>query len=117
MRAFDQGLEMSQAEVEKLFIDLHSSPQVKNVASLISKRLGRKLEPFDIWYDGFKPRSSILPEELDKTVMAKYPSRQAFEKDLPEILTRLGFNRDRALEITSHIAVDPFTRCRPCMGI
>ena len=53
-RKFDQEFEISQQEVEKLFVALVSSPQVKEVAALIKQRLGRDLQPYDIWYDGFK---------------------------------------------------------------
>jgi PBP1b-binding outer membrane lipoprotein LpoB len=61
-RAFNQGLEMTMQEVEELFVELVSSPLVAEVGKLISSRLGRPLEPFDIWYDGFKPRSGISEE-------------------------------------------------------
>jgi hypothetical protein len=53
-RKFDQEFELSQAEVEDLFIKMVGSEQVKQVGELIAKRLGRDLKPFDIWYDGFK---------------------------------------------------------------
>jgi hypothetical protein len=106
-RKFDQEMEIPQEEVEKLFIDFVSSPQVKKVATLISKRLKRKLEPFDIWYDGFKPRSTISQEELDNKVRAKYPTREAFEKGLPEILKTLGFDDKMAKYICEKVAVDP----------
>lgn len=35
--------------VVKMLEDVFSSPLVKDVARLIEKRLGRKLEPFDVW--------------------------------------------------------------------
>jgi hypothetical protein len=105
-RKFDQEMQISQADVEKLFIEFCSSPQVKNVAALISKRLNRKLEPFDIWYDGFKARSSINESELDKMTKAKYPTKDAFAKDLPNILVKLGFAEEKAKWITSKITVD-----------
>lgn len=105
-RAFDQGMEIPQDNVEKLFIEFISSPQVKEVAKLISKRLGRKLQPFDIWYDGFKARNSINEDDLSAKTKAKYPNRDAFEKDLPEILIKLGFSKEKALAITSKITVD-----------
>jgi hypothetical protein len=58
---------------------------VKEVAALIKQRLGRDLQPYDIWYDGFKSRSEMDPAELDKKVMAKYPTKDAFVADLPQI--------------------------------
>jgi hypothetical protein len=105
-RKFDQEMEIPQADVEKLFTDLLSSPQVKQVAQLISKRLNRKLQPFDIWYDGFKARSSVKQEDLDAKVKAKYPTKDAFEKDLPNILVKLGFKAEMAQSITSKISVE-----------
>jgi hypothetical protein len=105
-RKFEQEMEIPQEEVEKLFTDFISSPQVKKVASLISQRLNRKLQPFDIWYDGFKARSSIGAGELDKKTKAKYPNREAFEKDLPNILKKLGFKDQIAAYICDKIAVD-----------
>ena len=105
-RKFELELEIPEADVEKLFITVLSSPQVKQVAGLISSRLGRKLEPFDIWYDGFKSRSSISAEELDKKTKTKYPNREAVQKDLPEILKKLGFKADKAAWITDKIQVD-----------
>lgn len=107
MRAFDGTMEIPQDQVEKLFTEFCSSPQVKQVASLISKRLGRPLQPFDIWYDGFKSRSTMDQSALDKLTKAKYPNTAAFEADIPNILIKLGFKPDKAKEIASHIAVDP----------
>ncbi|MCK9202931.1 MAG: hypothetical protein M0P58_00665 [Bacteroidales bacterium] len=107
LRAFDAGMEIPEDQVQKLFTDLCSSPQVKQVGALISKRLGRPLQPFDIWYDGFKARSSMNMDLLDKTTRAKYPNTQAFEADIPNILIKLGFKPDKAKEIASHITVDP----------
>lgn len=106
-RAFDGGMEISQADVEKAFTDLCSSDQVKKVAALIKSRLGRDLQPFDIWYDGFKARSNLDQEMLTKMTRAKYPNTEAFNKDIPNILMKLGFKPDKANEIASHITVDP----------
>lgn len=105
-RKFELELEIPEEDVEKLFIAVLSSPQVKEVAGLISNRLGRKLEPFDIWYDGFKSRSSISADELDKKTKTKYPNREAVQKDLPEILKKLGFKADKAAWISDKIQVD-----------
>jgi hypothetical protein len=107
LRAFDQGMEISQPDVENLFTQLCTSPEVKEVAGLIRKRLGRPLMPYDIWYDGFKSRSTLDQAMLDKMTRAKYPNTAAFEKDIPRILTTLGFSPQMATEIASHITVDP----------
>ncbi|MCL2167711.1 MAG: hypothetical protein FWH59_01135 [Lentimicrobiaceae bacterium] len=106
-RTFESELEMTLADVEKLFISLVTSPQVKQVADIITKRLGRKLQPFDIWYDGFKSRSSINQDSLDNDVRNKYPDVTAFQNDLPNILVKLGFTPEKAKFICSHVQVDP----------
>jgi hypothetical protein len=106
-RKFEQEMEMPMEEVEKLFVDFISSPLTKEVAALISKRLNRKLQPFDIWYDGFKPRSNIAQQQLDVLVSKRYPDATAFEKELPLLLQKLQFSKEKSLEICSRIAVEP----------
>jgi hypothetical protein len=105
-RSFELYMEIPQKEVEDLFIELVSSKQIKEVADLISKRLGRKLEPFDIWYNGFGPAKRISEEELNNLTRKKYPTNKDFEKDIPRILTRLGFTEEKAKYIASKITVD-----------
>jgi hypothetical protein len=106
-RTFEADMEIPLQDAEQLFGQYLSSPQVKSVAAVIKKRLGRNLEPFDIWYDGFKTRTSIPAETLDNATRAKYPNRQAVQDDLPQILVKLGFDKAEAMDITSHIQVDP----------
>lgn len=105
-RKFDSEMEISQKQIEELFSAFVSSEQVAKVAELIKVRLGRDLQPYDIWYDGFKSRSSFSPEMLDQVVNKKYPSKDAFEKDLPNILVKLGFTFEKAAELSSRITVD-----------
>ncbi len=105
-RAFDAGLELSMEEVESLFVSLMDHPLMKQVGELVSQRLGRPLRPFDIWYDGFKARSGISEEELDRIVNKRYPSGEAFEAALPVILVQLGWDRERARDIASKIVVE-----------
>lgn len=105
-RKFEDEFEISVKDAEALFTHLLNSEQVQQVASLISKRLGRKLQPFDIWYDGFKERSTIDQAELDKVVRDKYPTKEAFAKDLPNILSKMGFDKAKADEICKHVTVD-----------
>jgi hypothetical protein len=106
-RKFDEEFEIPQKTVEKLFTDFVSSSVVKDVAKLIEKRLGRKLQPWDIWYDGFKSRSTISEELLNSTTTKKYPTPSALKADLPNILVKLGFAKDKAQWISSKIEVDP----------
>ncbi len=106
-RRFDENREIPEARVREMLVQVVSSPLVPQVAKLIEKRLGRSLEPYDIWYNGFRPRSPLSQAELDRIVAGKYPNAAAFEKDLPNILMKLGFSSDRAAYLAKYIAVDP----------
>jgi len=106
-RRFDVSREIPEEEVEALFISFISSEQVRKVGKLIRKRLGRKLQPFDIWYPGFESGGGIPEEELDEIVAKKYPTVESFEKNLKNILLKLGFSQQQAEFIAPKIAVDP----------
>jgi hypothetical protein len=90
-----------------MFTDLLTAPEGAAAGALIKARLGRDLEAFDIWYDGFKPRSAMSQDELDKAAARLYPDTAAFEKDIPAILRKLGFDGETADFIGSKIEVDP----------
>jgi hypothetical protein len=106
-RRFDENREIPEARVKEMLVQVVSSPLVPKVAKLVESRLGRTLEPSDIWYNGFRARSAYSQEELDRIVREKYPTPAAFEKDIPNILMKLGFSSDRAAYLAKHIAVDP----------
>lgn len=106
-RKFDGEMEISQPQVEELFIRFVSSPQAKKVGEIIAARLGRPLQPFDIWYDGFKARSSLDQNMLNTKTRALYPNAQALENNIPAILTQLGYDKSRAEYIGDKISVDP----------
>ena len=105
-RTFNDDLEISQSDIEKLFTAFMKTPEVEKVAKLISKRLGRRLRPYDIWYNGFKNRSSVDQRTLDRLTQERYPNKEAFEADLPNILQTLGFTKEKANFICHHITVD-----------
>ncbi len=105
-RTFELSLEIPEKQVEELFVKLVSSPVAKQVGELIAKRLGRSLQPYDIWYDGFKSRSSINQDELSEKTRKLYPNTTAFENDLPNILKKLGFTPEKANFIASKVQVD-----------
>ena len=106
-RKFSSEMEITQKTVEELFIKFCSSETIRKEGKLISRRLGRKLEPFDIWYDGFKSRSTISEDDLNKITREKYPNTQAFKNDIPNILRKMGFTNEQADFISTKIDVDP----------
>ena len=105
-RAFEEGREIPEERVKALFESVLRSPLVKKIAARIQARLGRPLEPQDLWYDGFKARSSIAESELDAMTKKKYPTAEAFAADMPNILVGLGFTEAKAKWLAEHIEVD-----------
>ena len=79
-----------------MFEIILTSPLVPKVATLTEKRLGRPLQPFDIWYNGFRARGKYTEAELDEIVRKKYPTADAYAKDMPNLLQGLGFSKERA---------------------
>jgi len=80
---------------------------VKATAALIQQRLGRPLEPHDLWYSGFRPPADRSEAELDALTRARYPTPAAFAADLPRILGALGFAPERAAWFAARVEVDP----------
>ncbi len=115
-RAIDAAMEIPLQEVESLFHGLLSSPQVKEVAAFISERLGRPLEPHDIWYTGFMPRSGMDEQKLDAITSQRYPTAAALKADLPNILVKLGWDPTEANRICSLIEVDASRGAGHAMG-
>ncbi|HEV2063327.1 MAG TPA: hypothetical protein VGS00_02120, partial [Thermoanaerobaculia bacterium] len=106
-RRFDENRQIPEARVRKMLEDVLTSPLVPRVAKLIEKRLGRRLEPFDVWYAGFKPRLAYSEAELDAIVRKRYPTPEAYAKDIPNLLQKLGFSKEKAEYLASNIEVHP----------
>jgi hypothetical protein len=106
-RRFNEDREIPEARVKQMFEQLLSSPLVPQVAKLIESRLQRPLEPFDIWYNGFRPRGTYTEAQLDEAVSKKYPTAEAYKRDIPNLLMQLGFTKERADFLANNIVVDP----------
>ncbi len=115
-RVFEGERQLTEARVQAMLEQVLGSPQVKQVGALIQKRLGRKLEPFDIWYNGFRASSGQSEAELDAITAARYPDAAAFQRDIPAILRKLGFPADRADHVAKHIVVDAARGSGHAMG-
>jgi hypothetical protein len=115
-RRFNEDRELPEERVKKMFEAVLTSPLAPEIAKLIESRLNRKLEPFDIWYNGFKPKSTYTSTELDEIVKKKYPTPLAFKKDIPNVLVKLGFAPTRAEIIANNIMVDPARGSGHAMG-
>jgi hypothetical protein len=106
-RRFDENREIPEERVRAMFEQVLSSSLVPQFAKLIESRLGRPLEPFDIWYNGFRPRGAYTEAQLDEIVTKKYPTAEAYKKDMSNLLMQLGFPKERAEYLADNIIVDP----------
>ncbi len=105
-RMFDGYREIPEKVVEKLFVDFVSSKEIRKIGKLFEKKLGRELKPWDLWYTGMRPGGDVPEEKLNKMVAEKYPNVEAFEKDIPNILMKLGFSKESAEFIAPKIKVE-----------
>ena len=106
-RSFNENREIPEERVVEMFDAVLTSPLLERTARLIEKRLGRPLEPFDIWYNGFRSAGTYTNAELDAITKERYPTPQAYEAAMPELLVGLGFEEDRAAELAGNIVVEP----------
>ena len=106
-RSFEEGRQMLESRVKAMLEEVVGSPLVPRVAKIIEKRLGRPLEPFDIWYNGFRARGAYTEEQLDEITRKRYPTAEAYKKDMPNLLMKLGFTKERAEYLAANIDVDP----------
>jgi hypothetical protein len=103
-RAF-AAAELPEARVREILTDVLASPLADEVAARLRAKLGRPLEPADIWAS--LAGKGAAEAELDAATRARYPTAAAFAADLPRIFTALGFTPARAAHLAEHIAVDP----------
>ena len=115
-RRFDEDREIPEPRVKAMLEQVLTSPMVPQVAKLIESRLGRPLEPFDVWYNGFRPGSKYTEAELDQIVAKRYPTPEAYQKDIPNLLMKLGFSPARAQYVANNIIVDPARGSGHAMG-
>lgn len=106
-RRFDEDREIPEERVREILEQVVSSPLMPKVAALIEKRLGRPLEPFDIWYNGLRSKGSYDEERLDEIVSKRYPTAEAFDEGMPAMLEKLGFSKEKAAYLAKHIVVEP----------
>ena len=106
-RRFNEDRELPESRVREMFERVLTSPLAPKVAALIESRLGRPLEPFDIWYSGFRPRGKYTETQLDEITRKKYPTAERYHQDMPRMFQWLGFSPDRARYLAANIVVEP----------
>ena len=106
-RKFELEREIPEARVKALFEAVLRAPEAARVARLIEKRLGRPLEPFDVWYAGFKPQARHSPADLDALTRKRYPTARSYADDMPRLFRDLGFSEEKARFLADRIVVEP----------
>jgi hypothetical protein len=106
-RRFRLDYELPEARVRALFEQLLASPLIPRLAALVQKRLGRPLEPHDLWYAGFLERARFPEAQLDARTRKRYPDPAAYHRDMPRLLRALGFTPQKAAWLSERIVVDP----------
>ena len=93
-----------------------SSPLVPRVAKLIEKRLGRPLEPFDIWYNGFRPRGAVHRGAARRDRPQALPDRRGVSsRTCRNLLAKLGFSPSaRRCWPTTSWSIPRADRATPC---
>ena len=115
-RRFNRDREIPVAEFTALLESVLTSPLGERVGRLVAQRLGRPLEPFDIWYAGFAPRGRRAEAELDALTKKRYPTAEAYAADMPRMLRDLGFPPERARFLAERIVVEPARGSGHAMG-
>ncbi len=93
-----------------------ASDEIKRTAALIARRLGRPLEPFDIWYAGFRADGRPSEVELDRLVTQRFPTPAAFKDALPTTLRGFGFAPEKAAFLADRIVIDAARGSGHAMG-
>ncbi|MEE8526494.1 MAG: hypothetical protein V3T72_21375, partial [Thermoanaerobaculia bacterium] len=115
-RRFNRSRQIPETEVRELLESLLSSPLGRRTGELVQRRLGRELEPFDIWYVGFKPRGGYTEEDLDARTRERFPTTEAFAAEIPKILEDLGFRPERARFVAERTVIEPSRGAGHAMG-
>jgi hypothetical protein len=115
-RRFKEDREIPEVRVKAMLEQVLSSPLAAQTGKLIESRLGRPLEPFDVWYNGFRPGSKFTEAQLDEMVAKKYPTAAAYQNDIPNLLMHLGFSPEKAQYVANNIIVDPARGSGHAMG-
>ena len=87
-RSFREGRQLPEVRVRAMLEAVAGSPLVARTAGLISRRLGRRLEPFDLWYPGFRPESAA---GLEARVRQRWPDAAGYRQAWPGLLRQLAF--------------------------
>ncbi len=103
-RRFNLEREIPEAEVERCLVAMLEHPARAALADLVRRRLGRDLEPFDVYCEDIE--TALPAAEMDALVRRRFADAAELERRLPEVLAELGFGADEAAFIGTRIRVE-----------
>lgn len=104
---FLEERELAEDRVKKILTDILSSPAAEEVGVFLKEKFGRPLEPFDLYYKDFgSSANSESQTNSNVDVARKFPNRDALQSAIPEILVKLGFEKEFAKFAGEKIRVD-----------
>ncbi len=106
-RRFNEDREIPEERVRAMFDEVLTSPLLPKVAKLIEQRLGRPLEPFDLWYNGFRRGSGLNQAELDAITKSVTPTPRPTRRTWSICWSASAFPAERARYLAGKIVVDP----------
>lgn len=103
-RRFQLQREIPEREVERLLVEMLSSPVRAQAYAVVREQLGRPLEAHDIYYQNLAPEASS--EELDRRVRERFGTIDGLKEKLPDILLELGYSPEDATFLADNIRVE-----------
>ncbi|MBI4365887.1 MAG: hypothetical protein HY543_03620 [Deltaproteobacteria bacterium] len=101
---FLEDRELPEPRVRKILTGILGAAAASEVGKWLARRLGRPLEPFDIYFKQFTRHTDERCESGD--LAQRFPDRASLQNAIPQILAQLGFAADVAAWIGSKIRVD-----------
>ena len=96
---------MPEDRVRGLIVEILESPLAADAAKEMKRALKRDLGPQDLWYEF--GGGEVSEASLDAETRRRYPTAEAFARDLPRIFHELGFTDAQGQALAAHIDVDP----------
>jgi hypothetical protein len=103
-RSWELDREVPPERAEQILVDLLKAPVRQRLYAFLRDRLGRPLEPHDVYNS--TPFERAPAEELDAAVAKRFKGLDDFAEALPTILREVGFSDADADWIASRIRVE-----------
>lgn len=103
-RSWELDREIPPERAEQVLVDLLRAPVRKRLYAFLRDRLGRPLEPHDVYFS--RPFKRAPVEELDAAVARRFQGIDDFARQLPTILCEIGFPGAEADWLAARIRVE-----------